>query len=371
MRDDARDMPALGQPHVRPRLAAIGGLVDAVTPARTLAVGCLARANPHHVSVALEEAECAHRVHAFAFEHGRHRDGVVRGFPHAARCTGDIHHGWIRLRHSHIGYAPRHGGRPDEAEMKACQHRRVRAQRLRTHRNGSEAGKDDSSVNAHGGVCGSWKGARRRRAWERMPWKCDTGHAGAMVDARWGGRTLPRHEPHHQGPDCTRRGARHWRCHIHHGQHRTPPCAGPARAGWDDLGEWVAHDGHSPRGIRDPHWHRVHAGHPEHRTHWRPRDALLPGRAAGHGGLHGGGWPGRVIRTAHRWRCGALAASHRAGRQRGCDAECEEDHGLWPVARGPGAHQPHQGGRGRRDAPTDRVHASAGPRHHTHFGRGA
>ena len=51
--DDAVDVPRLAQPHVAPRLAAVGRLVDAVAPRRALAVVRFAGADPDEVGILL------------------------------------------------------------------------------------------------------------------------------------------------------------------------------------------------------------------------------------------------------------------------------------------------------------------------------
>ena len=62
-------MLAGAQADVGPRLARIGGLVDAVTPAHALAIRTLAGSDPDDVRIRLEDGDVAHRMHGLLREH--------------------------------------------------------------------------------------------------------------------------------------------------------------------------------------------------------------------------------------------------------------------------------------------------------------
>ena len=86
------------QPDVRPGLAGVGGLVDAVAPAHALAVRALTGADPDDVGVRLEDRDVADRVHRLALEHRLPGDAVVARAEDAAGGRRDVHHLTDRTR---------------------------------------------------------------------------------------------------------------------------------------------------------------------------------------------------------------------------------------------------------------------------------
>ncbi len=89
--DDATDGARILEPHVRPGLAAVGALVDAVAPARALARVRLAGAHPHREGRRGRDGHGAdghHRVHVV--EDGRPRRAVVGALPEPAAGGGDV-----------------------------------------------------------------------------------------------------------------------------------------------------------------------------------------------------------------------------------------------------------------------------------------
>ena len=106
------------EPHVLPRLAAVGGLVDAVAPRAALAVVVLAAADPHGVGVIRIDRDVADRHHVIEVVevHGP-RGAVVHGLPQPAGGGADVKDGGVRLEHRKIVDTAGHGGRADVPEL--------------------------------------------------------------------------------------------------------------------------------------------------------------------------------------------------------------------------------------------------------------
>ena len=118
--DDAGDVPRVAQAHVPPRLAAVGGLVDAIAPRAALAVVVLAAADPHRVGVVGVDRDVADRHHVIQIVevHGP-RGAVIHRLPQAAGGRADVEHRRVRLEHREVVDAAAHGRRTDVPELEA------------------------------------------------------------------------------------------------------------------------------------------------------------------------------------------------------------------------------------------------------------
>ena len=119
--EDARDVLGLAQTHVRPRLAAVQALVDAVADADVAAADVLTRADPDRVRVGRVERDAADRVGGLAVEDRRPRRAGVLRLPHAARADGHVPDVALLRVDGDVADAARHDGRPDVAEGQARQ----------------------------------------------------------------------------------------------------------------------------------------------------------------------------------------------------------------------------------------------------------
>ena len=85
------------QPLVRPRVAAVRRLVDAVPPRRGLPVLGLARPHPHEVRVRLMDRHVPDRTRRLVIEERRPRGAVVLRLPQAARGGAEVEDLGLRL----------------------------------------------------------------------------------------------------------------------------------------------------------------------------------------------------------------------------------------------------------------------------------
>ena len=80
------------EPHVRPRLAGVGALVDPVADGAAVRIQPLARiAGPHRVRILGIDRECADRLHVLLVEDGLERGAAVHRLPYAAARGANIH----------------------------------------------------------------------------------------------------------------------------------------------------------------------------------------------------------------------------------------------------------------------------------------
>ena len=93
MDDDRADAARLRQAHLRPRLAGVGGLVDAVAHHVHVADGPgLAGAGPHDVRIARRDSERADRLRRLVVERRLPGESAVDALPHAARRGARVVH---------------------------------------------------------------------------------------------------------------------------------------------------------------------------------------------------------------------------------------------------------------------------------------
>ena len=94
--DDLRDLLAVAQAEVRPRLAGVGGLVDAVAGREVGALQPFAAADVDDVRVRRRDRDRADRAGRLVVEDRRPGAAVVGRLPHAAVDGADVEH--VRLR---------------------------------------------------------------------------------------------------------------------------------------------------------------------------------------------------------------------------------------------------------------------------------
>src|SRR6185295_765609 len=115
--DDAIDVARGRQPHLRPGLAAVDRLVDAVAPRRALPVVRLAGADPDEIGIALRDGDGADRDEALVLELRLERRARRGRLPHAAVRGADVVDRRVRFVDGEVGDAARHRRRPDRAEV--------------------------------------------------------------------------------------------------------------------------------------------------------------------------------------------------------------------------------------------------------------
>ena len=93
---------------MRERLAAVGRLVDAVSPRHALAVARFAAADPEKIGVRLRDRDVADRERPLILEDRLEGGAVVRRFPHAAVRGGDVVQRGIGFVDREVGDASRH-----------------------------------------------------------------------------------------------------------------------------------------------------------------------------------------------------------------------------------------------------------------------
>ena len=130
-------MLRLGKHRARPRLAAVGRLVDAGAPRRAAHVVRLAGADPHDVGVRRRDGDGADGSGADRVEDRRPRDAGVGRLPHAARRGGGVDHaadaaarrlGVVGDRD--VGDAAAHDGRSDRPEDEGADEDRIGGERV-------------------------------------------------------------------------------------------------------------------------------------------------------------------------------------------------------------------------------------------------
>ena len=122
--DDSADVMAFGEPHVRPRLATVDRLVDAVAPPRALSIGTLARTDPNDVGLLLVDNDVTHGVNRFVLKYRFEPDAVVRRLPHAAGSRRDVEDLGVRVHDRDIDEPPTHGGGSDVSRSETIEIRR-------------------------------------------------------------------------------------------------------------------------------------------------------------------------------------------------------------------------------------------------------
>ena len=116
---DAGDVLRVLEPHVRPRLAAVQALVDAVAVAHVAPAHVFAGAHPHGLGIGRVQRDAPNRVRALRIEDRRPcRAGVLR-LPHASRPDRHVPRGAPLRVNDDVADAARHDGRPDVAELEA------------------------------------------------------------------------------------------------------------------------------------------------------------------------------------------------------------------------------------------------------------
>ena len=86
---DVANVVGVTEPEVRPALATISRLVDAVAPRNAVARVVLTRAHPDDVGVGRMDGDGADGIGAFVIEERLEGDSIVHGPPEAARRSGD------------------------------------------------------------------------------------------------------------------------------------------------------------------------------------------------------------------------------------------------------------------------------------------
>src|SRR6185436_3836993 len=90
VKDDAPDVMGVGKTHELPFLSAVGGLVDAIAPGRTLAVIGFARSDPDNIGVGLRNGDVTDRTGRLIIEEGFPGRAVISGLEDTAGCGADI-----------------------------------------------------------------------------------------------------------------------------------------------------------------------------------------------------------------------------------------------------------------------------------------
>ena len=118
--DHAPDVVRLVEPEVRPRLAAVGRLVDAGAgvgrPRRVRLAGADPDGRPVALGVAPVDGDVADRDLGHVVEERREGAAGVRRPPQAARGVGDVEVGRVARLALDVGHAPAHDRRPDGPE---------------------------------------------------------------------------------------------------------------------------------------------------------------------------------------------------------------------------------------------------------------
>jgi hypothetical protein len=131
---DVADVLGRREPHARPRLARVRGLVDAVAEVRAALALVLARAQPHHVRVLRIDHDAAQRKRAAVVEDGPERDPRIRRLPQPAERGGDVPDARIQRVDLDVLDAAGDERRADAAHREALQHVSVQAVRARARR---------------------------------------------------------------------------------------------------------------------------------------------------------------------------------------------------------------------------------------------
>ena len=115
MDDDAVDALRALQPHVPPSVAPVEAAVDAVADARRVARVPFPRARPHHVRVRLRHRDGADPQHRLVVEDRLPSESAVPRAPHASRGRAHVDHRGVLEVDGHVGNPSAHPGRPDAA----------------------------------------------------------------------------------------------------------------------------------------------------------------------------------------------------------------------------------------------------------------
>ncbi len=156
--DDAIDVVGLAETHVRPRLAAVRGLVDTVAPRRRLPVVRLAAAGPDQVGILLRDRDVANRNQPHVLELRLERRAVIDRLPDAAVSGADVVDRRIRFVHSQVRNAAGHrrgsnGPEVQSLELLGDRNRRLRLADERSgqgqaHQNRTQ--RDETQMPQHG-----------------------------------------------------------------------------------------------------------------------------------------------------------------------------------------------------------------------------
>ena len=137
--DDLPDVLRVGEAHVPPRQAAVGGLEDARAGVRVAAVARLrlARADPHDIGVGGGDGDVADREGGLVLEDRRPGEAVVDRLPDVARADADVDRARVAGRDGNrldAGAGLRRAGRapPHALEERGRVHADVRVPRLQT-----------------------------------------------------------------------------------------------------------------------------------------------------------------------------------------------------------------------------------------------
>ena len=117
--EDPADVLGLGEAHVRPGLAAVEALVDAVAETDVAAADVLARAHPDGLGIRRVEGDAADRIGRLGVEDGRPGRAGVLGLPDAARADRDVPGVPLLGMNGDVADAAGHDGRADVAEGEA------------------------------------------------------------------------------------------------------------------------------------------------------------------------------------------------------------------------------------------------------------
>ncbi len=110
-------MFCLIQTHVRPRVACVSRLVDAISPWRGLPVLRLTCPNPDEIRVCLMQRDVTDRSIWLIIEERCPRGPVVHGLPDSARSRTDVEHLRFGFYDSKVGDAAAHERRAYRSKL--------------------------------------------------------------------------------------------------------------------------------------------------------------------------------------------------------------------------------------------------------------
>ncbi len=108
MHDNAADVVALFQPHVRPVFPSIHRLIDTVPPGRRLTVRTFPGSNPDDASIFLVDCDVPHRMDFLVLEHRRETQPIIRRLPDPTRCRSEIVDPCIHLNDCDVDQSTTH-----------------------------------------------------------------------------------------------------------------------------------------------------------------------------------------------------------------------------------------------------------------------
>src|SRR6266550_2548434 len=118
MHDDPRDPLGLGQPHVRPGLARVRGLVDAVADGDGIARPGFSGTDPHRARVSRVDGDGSDGLYRLLVEDGHEAGAAVLALPDAATGGADVDQRLaVDVRSRKGGNAATHGCGPDVARV--------------------------------------------------------------------------------------------------------------------------------------------------------------------------------------------------------------------------------------------------------------